>query len=273
MLFVVAILLFGAEDLAELTLRPNSTEILQRDNLLVRVVLKIKSESAITVFSAGGIDRFRMELLEDDKWVRVGAPQGDGGPGGGLLLLGKSTFVGAKHLHLRKAGFLFEDPGEYQLRAVAKMPWGELASRPVTINVNKRDKVDLKRIADPELRLGHLAHGVESPMPKNILALETVGGNIGRTIKERLMTRTLALEEPWKGESVAKEKVCDWLSKRMDPVSYEHALIQLGIFYRQKKNWDGLFRVSQALLDDSAERRSFEYRLHQLVNPPPPEIP
>ena len=95
-------------------------------------------------------------------------------------------------------------------------------------------------------------------MAADILALESVRGNIGRTSEHRLMTRTLALEEPWNGESVGKEKVCAWLRTKMDRVSYQFALFQLGIFYRQKENWDGLFRVSQAFEHDSAERRSFK---------------
>ncbi|MFN0019351.1 MAG: hypothetical protein ACKVP0_13890 [Pirellulaceae bacterium] len=272
-MLILAILLFGTEDLAELTLRPNTAKILQRDNLMVTVVLEIKSVSAITIFTAGAGDKFRLELREGDKWVVVGAPQGDSMPGGGLLLMGKSTYAETKHLHVRKAGFLFEHSGNHQLRAIAKMPWGDLESKPVTISVGKRDAGDLKRIEDAKLELGHLAHGVESPMPTIVLALESVGGNMGRTIRERRMTRTLALEEPWKGESVPKEKVCGWLKDKMDPVAYEHALFQLGIFYRQKMNWDGLFRVSQAFEHDSAERRSFEYRLRQVLNPTPPEMP
>jgi len=270
---VLAILLFGAEDLAELTLRPNVTNILQRDNLLVTVVLEVKSRSAITVFPPKTGDRFRIQMFEDDKWIGVGASQGDGGPGAPLLLMGKSTFSDTKHLHLRKGGFLFENPGEYRLRAIVTMPWGELASKPVTIAVGKRNAHDLKKIEDGGWRLLYLEGGILSPMHPNILALKSLGGNIGRTINERLMTRTLASEEPWKGESVPKEKVCDWLRKKMDPVSYEYALVQLGIFYNQKKNWDGLFRVTEAFEHDSAQRRSLVYELEKVVNPPPPEMP
>lgn len=269
----ITLLLFCAEDRAALTLQANSTQILQRDNLLLSVVLTIKSESAITVFSHGGGQRFHIELQENDKWVLVGLPQGTFGATGGLLLPGKSTFAEYKALHLRKGGFLFESPGEYRLRAIAKMPWGDIASETVNIIVKDRNEADLKKIEEAKTNLGHLAHGVESPMRANVLALESVGGNIGLTIHDRRMTRTLALGEPWKGESVAKEKVCDWLRKKMDPVSCQHALIQLGIFYIEKKDWDGVFRVSNALEHDTPYRRVLIHELELLRNPPPPEMP
>ena len=258
MLIFVLILLCG-EASAQVTLDSNAKEILQRDNLLLLAVIENKSESALTVFSQPGRpNHIQLELFKDGDWVPVDVPRGDFMPGSGRILLdGMSTYAETKTLQIERWGFVFEAPGTYKLRGVAKMPWGDQASEPLVITVKERSAADLKRIkADV---LGYLEAGAQAPLPEKLLALQSVGGNIARTIEYSQKTRAVAEETPWKGVTVRREEACDWLRKELDPVSAEHALLSLGNAYRTKKNIDGIFRVLSALPHDSAERRELLY--------------
>lgn len=276
------LLLLTAPDSAKLTLVPNTKEILQCDNLLLFTVLENNSISAVRLLGEprlGG--RIRYEVQEKDQWVQV-RPAGDQLtipcflPGNGDLLEGKSTLAECEVLHRRSldGAFLFETPGKYQIRAVAKMPWGDLPSESVTITVGKRAEIALKMIDSVQPKdLWVLAHpSLKRPLPENLLKLKYVGGNIARTIDHWLMAKTVSEGGEWKGTRAAKEQACERLRENMDPVAYEHYLEHLGSYY-EDRDGDSLARVASAMKYDSRKRRGFTERLEFLRTLPTPAKP
>lgn len=274
------LLLCANDDLAQLTLVPNTTEILQRDNLLLMGLLENKSESAIAVFSQLSVlADIRVELLEGDKWG-VLRRTGEGGiiPGAERrLMMGKTSYVEFNALFLRgnTGEFLFEKPGKYQLRAVAKMPWGEMPSQPITITVKKRSAADLETIDKHKIDLPLALVGGGIELPEKTLDLRVLGGNIGHTIEQSRMLLALAVKREWEGESVPLEKIPGWLRKKLDPVSSEFALLQLGGYFLGNKDWNGLHYVISNLQNDSIYKHEFTHELKQgiKVRFPPPRDP
>ena len=284
-MLTLLLLVLSADDSAKLTLVPNATEILQRDNLLLLSVLENKSISAVHVMLDGsdsGGGRIWHEIQDkDDRWVKIRAAVDQVsefcGIRGSLVMAGESAYAECEAIHRRslKGAFLFENPGTYKIRAVVKMPWGDLPSEPVLITVKERPWPDLKMIESIPPKdlwaLGRPSPG--RPLPESLLKLKSVSGNIARTMEQWEMAEVACEGGKWRDVDVAKEKSFRWMQKNMDPVAYEHSLDALGYHYLVMKRWEELPRVVNAMKYDSSHKRSFIGQLRVLTRPPTPAIP
>src|SRR4029077_6960709 len=95
---------------------------------------------------------------------------------GNFVLGGETALAECEAIHRRslEGKFLFENPGTYKIRAVAPMPWGELASEPVTIVVKERPLADLKMVEEiPPSDLWNLGRpSFGGPLPDSLLKLK-----------------------------------------------------------------------------------------------------
>jgi len=285
MLTLLLLLVPSADDSAKLTLVPNATAILQRDNLLLLSVLENKSISAVHVMLDGsdsGGGRIWHEIQDkDDRWVKIKAAVDQMrifcGLRGNLVMPGESAYAECEAIHRRnlKGAFLFENPGTFKIRAVVKMPWGDLPSEPVSITVKERPWSDLEMIESiPPNDLWALGRpSLGRPLPESLLELKPVGGNIAHTLEQWEMAEAACEGREWKGAAILKEKNCQWMEKNMDPVAFENSLDALGAYYVGKKHWEGLPRLIDAMQYDSLRRRDLIYHLKLLARPPTPAIP
>jgi hypothetical protein len=278
-------LLLAADHPVQLTLIPNATEILQRDNLLLLSVLENRSISAVHVMPDKGEDlgggHICYEIEKDGSWVRITPAFSQiaflCGLKGKLVLSGESSYAERESIHRRslKGAFLFETPGTYKLRAVAQMPWGEHPSEPVTITVKARPEIDLQAIESvTPMDLWALGRpSLERPLPENLLKLKSVGGNIAHTLEQWEMAQAACEGGKWKDAVILKEKNCQWMKKNMDSVALEHSLDVLSRYYLSKRHWEALPRCLEAMQYDSSMRRELIYQQKLLARPPTPAIP
>ncbi len=263
------VLTLAAEESVVLRLSPNTADVLQCDNLLVLSIIENRNLSAVKMAGELRHGWIRYEIEKDGKWVRV-APTADQiaapcGIGDAPLLKGESTYAECAALHRWsvRGKFLFESPGTYKIRAVATMPWGDIASEPVRIAVKSRDGAGLRKIDSvPPWDLWGLGMpSLEQPLPEELIELKSVGGNIGKTITTWEMVGTACEGGDWKGHKVSKDQACEWLKENLEPVAFEHSMILLGSYYRQKKYWSGLPAVVSSMKHDSMTRQDFLYYL------------
>lgn len=279
------LLLLAADDSAKLTLVPNATEILQRDNVMLLSILENKSISAVHIMLDGsdsGGGRIRHEMQDKEgRWGKIRASVDQFrlfcGLRGSFVMQGDSAYAECEAIHRKslKGAFLFEAPGTYKIRGVVTMPWGELYSEAVTITVKERPLSDLKSIESiPPNDLWSLGNpNLDRALPESLLKVRHVGGNIARTIDQWQMAQAAFEGRVWKGKPIAKERNCQWMRENLDPVAYEHSLDALGHYYVTKKHWDGLPRVVDAMKYDSVGRRNLIYHIKLLMTPPTPAAP
>ena len=283
-MLTLLLLVLSADDSAKLTLVPNATEILQRDNLLLLSVLENKTISAVHVMgdSEPACGYICHEIQDKGgSWIKIMASIDQigifCGMKGNFVLNGQSSTAECEAVHRRslKGAFHFENPGTYKIRAVAPMPWGELCSEPVTIVVKERSLAHLKEIEEtPPSDLWSLGRpGLGHPLRESLLKLKPVGGNIARTIEQWEMAQAVCEGGKWNGATVLKEKNCKWMQENMDPVALENSLDAVSAYYVSKKHWEGLPRFIDAMQYDSLRRRDLIYHLKLLTRPPTPAIP
>ena len=235
-----------------LVLATNASRILQRDNLMVRIVLFNPTAAELSVEPLDA-DLFmsygRVQIRKGSTWellnfvVDENFPMPFGG-GGARTISSKAEFAEYSALHRHKKAFVFEEAGKYELRAIAKTSLGELTSNPVTIDVGDRTAIDLRRFeeAGKSLREFEFA-SLNRELTDNFTALERIGGNAAATIRAFLLTQEFAKSRRIGAEAVSVNRACDLLKSQMDQVCYENALNLLVSHYVARQDFDSLREI------------------------------
>lgn len=276
-----------------LVLVPNAMTIRQRDPLFLMVVVENRGKLDIRLTypprkSAG--DRFSLVIRrpQSSAWQRVwttndvasgkaatGEGFGDAEPRPVPIISGVSyaqhvslhcqrTFVGDFHRREPPLDFdyefVFDEPGKYEIRAVATTNFGDLTSRPVVITVERRNETELQRVAEEMKtlrRLNDVSLKWKAEELAKLASLQELGGNVGLASKNLLQTRAYFTEGHFDGEKVAADKIGDLVKDKLDPVSSDLALLRIAdCYYIQQKMLD-LASVVKSLEYDSDYRRIF----------------
>jgi hypothetical protein len=278
-IFVVTCL-FSADP--TLTLVANRDEIRQGDYVVVKAVLLNNTDIGVSVEHPGipSRNRIRYELKMAEKWMDVPAMcerngVGIPGPAPDPIVEVNATYAQYDSIQLiGKDGFVFDKPGDYQLRAVGKANGARVESKPITIKVQARGPAYLRMIkeAKDDLYLLGCQH-LERKVPERLIALKEVGGNIAGGVENLLL-----MERITSGEERTGESVFNYIRQRTDPTSAQVDFIILGYHYHKNRDFESLAKVVEALPDQSMivwEWSVFiafrNHRVPQVVVPAKPE--
>jgi hypothetical protein len=125
----------------------------------------------------------------------------------------------------------------------------------------------LERIA----KAGRLLHYLEFytlrwKPPDEIKELREVGGNVGLAIDNALLLQTYAKTRMLDGLDAPRDRICDLLKDRLDPVSWKIALERLGKHFMPGDR-EGMFYVASAMPHDSWYRRELLRCVRRLADP------
>jgi hypothetical protein len=240
--------------MARLTLKANATEILQRDNLLVSIVVDNLSDVELQLepsFEASH-SYFRLEVDSDSGWqlrrtMHDEVDPIDFGGSGPLTVPPQSEFTEFNWHHLHENRHIFAAVGTYKLRATAKTSAGELVSNTVEVKVGDRSNHDQERIREARTAIYRLETTLKWDTSEILNGLQDVGGNIQTTIRNRNLVREYLRSATIDGKAVLPTQLCETLQKRLDEVSYNAALDHLAWYYIAERDGDGLARVLNAL--------------------------
>lgn len=241
-----------------LVLTPNRAKILQRDNLLVRVVFDNPSASDVKVVVEPpylhGPHYFRLELLDRGKWRQIYRFNDEDLLGQEIpysrTFAAKSTYAEYNWIQTTKGKFYFETPGKYELRGVAATETGEIKSAPVTITVTERPGEELKRTTG-----GPAFKALRYDLHPGFVAMKDLSGNSGATIRNFLLVQEFARSGRVDGKEIPIEKMVEVLKPRMDDVSWEYGLNLLGKYLVSRQDAYRLQQVVVAMPYESDDRR------------------
>ncbi|MCI0359469.1 MAG: hypothetical protein L0211_13415 [Planctomycetaceae bacterium] len=274
-----------------LVLTPNTSKILQHDNLLLRVMLEVPRASKVTVVVEPPHELdgyyFRIEIKASDDWRRLLTVREEL-VGAGCLGSARWTFpAGSRYaeynwFHRDRGLCIFDKPGKYELRAVANLTTGELVSDPVTITVSERPAADLERIDQgrfvASFSLTHFHRGhLDWGKPDDSRPYESLGGNIKTTIKHFALLHEFVRTNKVQGKEVSKNEMCTALQRQMDPISWEYTLTFLGGYYATKADLESLTNIvraapafdSRGFLASAEHLKSLRQKLANESNHPP----
>src|SRR5262245_49835885 len=200
----------------ELTLAVNRETILERDHLVVRAVIENHGEEAVRIdprsVTGGGIIRrgghivyerntpagweplLDMDSQSNGDFVRSTTPTV--APGGAYAEYARFW---------RAGGFVFENAGTYEIRAVVETSAGDIRSQPVKIVVKPRHYADRERIEALTPHLYFIGQPFfPSEIPLNVSALKDVSGNLGQAIQNLEFLDRLRKGDKMEDDNVAK---------------------------------------------------------------------
>ena len=269
MIAVMVTWLLVAED-ADLTLSVNRTSICQRDPLVVKAVLANHGEDLIKMTGKPArSNRIRYQQQINGKWIPL--PSWSTRSGIGTMMPGSRGGDGqfiAKDASCAeydvivldsKDNFIFDKLGKSQIRAIAETSVGQLTSAPVTIVVEPRKPEQLERIESAKKWLYLIGQDVPShgSVPKQLVELRDVGGNIAKGIDQLLLVERIR----GGAESVGDENVAKFVRRHASGVDCEVTLILLGYHYNQRQDYKRLAQVVEAIPDMTVMTREWEYYL------------
>jgi hypothetical protein len=237
----------------------NAPEIKQRDHLLIKTVLLNNTGRDVSIERKdehpGNLIHYQMRVGEDWKhlrpmssWWGVAAIVSGPSP----VLKPNATFAEYDSVHFvrdkLKELFVFEAPGEYQLRAYGWCDGKEIVSSPVKVIVRARTAEELMRIG--QLRSGEFAllncKEDAYPLPAKLRALRDIGGSIGSGVRNReLIEHILAGDDP------RPDDIVQHIRENMDSIDAQFAFQTLGFEYRRKRDYGNLSRIVDELRDPS----------------------
>jgi hypothetical protein len=242
----------------------NTTTILQRDPLLLATHFHNLSQVDVRLIDKPALrfDYVDYYVRTSGEWRRVPtlqevrSPRGSSSERGiGRTVLSKSVFAQCDVIHRAEDAFLFENVGEYEIRAVLQTTVGQMISQPVKVSVEARPMSDLKRITEAAKVLHYLEFlTLQWNPPEKIKALEELGGNVGLTIRNARQ-----LQEMMKAGNAGQLKYpkdrIEELLEQVDPVSREIALDRLAKHTTRWSDREGMQYLASMMANDSLERR------------------
>lgn len=259
--------------IARLELVANTTTILQRDPLfLISLVHNASTDIHLLREAPQTGDYVALFMRVEGEWRRIPTMEKTRAPnkdreGGkkGRAVLSHSSYAEYHAIHRDADAFLFDEPGKYELKAVARTANGELTSKTITVTVEPRLAKDLKRIAAAGKQLDCLEFlTLRWKLPAEIKALEDVGGNIGIAVKYESLLQDLTRSEKIEGREIPWDQLADFFKKHFDSVCWKFALERFASNYIYGAPPHGRSQVAQAMPHDSLWRR--ELRRHVRVH-------
>jgi hypothetical protein len=253
----------GPDQAPYLELAANNATILQRDPLFLMSLVHNCGDADVRLFHESPGDYAALDLRVEGQWHRIPtlaktrpAHEEREGVKKGRLVLSHSSYAEYHAIHREGEAFLFDEPGQYELRAVARTADGELTSKAITITVEARSAKNLQRIAAASEQLQHLQFvTLRTKLPAQIKALEEVGGNIGMAIKNELHLQEITSFEKTLRGDITWGRISDVLNKHFDSLSGKMALERIASTYLYGAAPEGMAEVAQAMPHDSLWRR------------------
>jgi hypothetical protein len=261
-----------------LELTANRIEIQTCDFVIVKSVISNKSESAVYVEHKVAGPAIQFEIKNGETWIPIRGMYDRKAHG---VLRPPLLDIDARYAEFNlilldgKDQFVFSQPGRFELRAEVQLSGKQVQSKPVVITVKPRAQSLVKRIQDAGISVGTAGGAyLKPPLPDKLVALEDVGGNIGDSIKNKLLMQRIVSGEERTGDDVIK-----YIRERMDPLDAEISLAILGEHYfRKKQDWANLAKVAAEFKEDSwltfSWQASLDFhalqQLPMLVVPPEP---
>lgn len=274
-----------------LALVPNATTIRQRDPLFVMAIVENRTKLDIRLKypprkTAG--DRFSLVIRGPQKsgwqraWTMCDVASGKAATGEGfgdaeprpVPIVSGVSYAQHISLHCQRAfvgdfhrreppldfdyEFVFDEPGKYEICAVATTNFGDLTSSPVVITVERRNETEMQRVAE-EMKILRRLSDVSLKWKAEELAklesLQELGGNVGLASKNLLLTRAYLAEGHFNGDKIAADKIGDFVKVKLDPVSSDLAFLRIADCYCIQKNMLDLASLVRTLPHDSDIRR------------------
>lgn len=242
----------------------NATTILQRDPLLLAAHFHNLSPADVRLIDKPALrfDYVDYFIRTSGEWRRiptlqeVRSPRGSSSERGiGRTVLSKSVLSQCDVIHRVGDAFLFENVGEYELRAVLQTTVGQVTSEPVKVSVEARPMSDLKRITEATKVLHYLEFlTLQWKPPEKIKALEELGGNVGLTIRNARQLQEISKADNAGPLKFPKDRIEEFLG-RVDPVSREIALDRLAKHATRWSDREGMQHLASVMDNDSLERR------------------
>jgi hypothetical protein len=240
-------------DKLRLVLTVNAHEVLQGDNLLVRIVLENPFESGIKELEPPEEfygSYFEVQMRDGDEWRRIlDVHESEEDPVGAQRLIRRvergRRYAEYKWYHRDRDALVFRKSGKHELRAVTKTPSKEIVSNSVKVTVGGRTADELAEIERSGVLYDFFPTLRWKLSPQALAGLE-LGGNIKTNIQDYLLVQNYIQTGEIKGQKVAKQDMCAELKRHMDPVSWEWQLNLLGRHYAPLNDEQGLIYVVRA---------------------------
>lgn len=261
---------------------PNRSTILQRDHLALLAMVENPGNADIRIIHGRRTnfgEYIRFEVRDGKKWRSIrtmkdlgtnlnGDGYGSGDTERGRAILAHATYAELPALLRDGDSFLFENPGQVELRGVVSTQDRKIVSEPIAITVMPRSAEELQRIGAASKDLIYLELRVlEWVFPQSVTALADVRGNIAQTIDNARVVQEFVHSGTVDGVRVPREKICDTLKARFDRVNFNIALDRLAEHGAKMRDWELVRGVVAAQSYDSSRREETLRALRYLTDP------